>query len=119
MSSSRRTWRAKFANAFHGVAQGVRGQSSFAVHGAATLLVVAAGWWLDVARWEWGLLALCVGLVWVAEMTNSALESLAAAVTQEHDHRVGLALDMASGAVLLAALTAVVVGMIVLLGHLG
>ena len=118
MHARRRTWRVKFADAFRGVWYGMHGQSSFAAHGVATCCVVLAGWWLGVERWEWCLLALCVGLVVVTEMMNSALETLAPVISEEHNSRLGRALDIGSGAVLLAAATALVVGGLILLGHL-
>ena len=113
-----RSWPAKFGSAFRAITLGVRGQSSFYVHGLAAVLVVAAGSLLGVSRSEWCLLALCITIVLAAEMFNSSLERLAAAITDDYDHRIRDALDMASGAVLIAALGAVVVGAIVFLNRL-
>lgn len=115
---TRRTWRAKFADAFRGLMWGVRGQSSFAVHLPMAVLVVGLAAWLRVSRWEWGLLSLCIAAVLVAEMLNSSLESMAKAVEDRHNVEIGRALDVASAAVLLAAIGAAVVGMIVFLPHL-
>ena len=77
-------WVAKFRDAFRGIALGVRGQSSFYVHFAVALAVVIAGWLLQVTLLEWGLLILCITIVLVAEMFNSALEALAKAYPAEH-----------------------------------
>ncbi len=113
-----RSWPAKFGRAFRAIALGVRGQSSFYVHGLAAVLVVAAGVLFEVSRTEWCLLALCITIVLAAEMFNSSLERLAAAISDNYDHRIRDALDMASGAVLIAAIGAVVVGAIVFLNRL-
>ena len=113
-----RSWPAKFGHAFRAIALGVRGQSSFYVHGLAAVLVVVTAAFLGVSRTEWCLLALCITIVLAAEMFNSSLERLATAITEEYDERIRDALDMASGAVLLAALGAVVVGAIVFLNRL-
>ena len=67
------------------------------------------------SRIEWCLLALCVAIVLTAEIFNSALEQLAKAITREHDAHIRAALDMASGAVLLASVGAAIVGTVVLL----
>ncbi len=112
-----RSWPAKFGHALRGIRLGSRGQSSFSVHGIAAVLVVAVGVWLEVSRTEWSLLALCITIVLTAEMFNSALERLATAVTEEYDERIGTALDIASSAVLIAALGAAIVGAIIFLNR--
>ena len=110
-----RTWFRKFADARRGMIEATRGQSSFIVHLGATALVVLLGWWRNVSRIEWCLLMLCVTVVLMAEVFDSALEHLAKAITREQDDHIRAALDMASGAVLLASLGAAIVGTLLLL----
>jgi diacylglycerol kinase len=112
-SRQRRSWPQKFRDAFRGVKQGVRGQSSFFVHCFTAAAVIAAGLVLRVNAVEWCLLALCIGGVLSAEMFNTALEALARAVTDRDDPHLRDALDVGSAAVLLAALSAVAVGTVV------
>jgi diacylglycerol kinase len=112
----RRTWHDKFRDALRGCRRGIRGQSSFFVHFFAAAAVVAAGVALEVDLVQWCLLALCIAGVLAAEMFNSALEHLARAVKRDRDAELGLALDIGSGAVLLAAAGAATVGAIVF-GH--
>ena len=88
------------------------------VHACAALAVVAAGVYYGVSRMEWVALVVTITLVMVAEATNSALEELADAVTQEFEPRIGRAKDIAAGMVLLAALGAVVVGGVIFSPHL-
>ncbi len=114
-----RSWPDKFRDAFTGLALGLRGQSSFYVHIFATVLVLAAGFLLHLNHLEWAVLAVCVTIVFTAEMFNTALEQLARAVRDEHHPHLGAALDLGSAAVLLAALGAAVVGAIVFLNRLG
>lgn len=111
----RRPWdlRHKFADAFRGIAVGMRGQSSFAFHCVAAVVVVAAAVVLKCERWEWVALAAAIGLVFVAELFNSALERLARAITSDKDDRIRDALDMAAGAVFLASVVAAAMGAIV------
>lgn len=111
-----RSWHVKFADAFRGVRDEIRTQSSFRVHFAAAVAVVVAGFLLKVSPLEWSLLVLCITGVWVAEMFNTALEALARAISLEPNPQIRLALDVASAAVLMASLGAAVVGAIVL-GH--
>jgi diacylglycerol kinase len=109
----RRTWRARFADAFRGLRYGLQGQASFQVHFLAALAVIVAGLLVQLTTVEWALIALAIGLVFAAELANTSLEWLARAVSEQHDERIGKALDLASAAVLAASLTAVVVGLCV------
>ena len=103
-------WIRKFGNAFRGVKRGVRGESSFFVHFFIAVCVVVAAAILRMPIWAWCLLALCIATVLVAEMFNSALEHLAKAVTSDEHPEIRDALDIASGAVLLASIGAATVG---------
>jgi diacylglycerol kinase len=113
-----RTWRDKFADAFAGVALGIVGQSSFYVHGLCFVLVVLVGLMMRLEWWQWTALLLASSLVVCLELVNSALESLARAVTDTYDSNIDQALKIASGAVLLAAGFAVFVGMVVFVPRL-
>lgn len=108
-------WRRKFAVAFRGIATGVRGQASFRIHLAASIAVVVTAAVLRMHGWQWAALLLCIVMVLVAELFNSALEFLARAITEEQDERIRQALDIAAGAVLTAAIGAAVVGIVVFL----
>lgn len=115
----RQGWGAKFACALRGIARGAAGQSSFYVHLPAAVAVVVLGALLRVTPAEWGLLLLCITVVLAAELLNSALESLARAVAQEHNEHLAAALDISSGAVLVASAGAAIVGAIVFVYRLG
>jgi diacylglycerol kinase len=112
-SPGRRPWRRKFADAFRGLSRAVRSQSSFIVHLWAAVAVVVAAAVLRVSLVEWCLLLGAIGVVLVAEIFNTAIESLARAIDVGRHPRIRDALDMASAAVLLAAITAAVIGVIV------
>jgi len=85
------------------------------VHVVAAAGVVLAGWLLDVRAWQACVLSLCITLVLVVELLNTALERLAKAVARGQNEHVRDALDVSSAAVLAAAGGAVVVGIVVLL----
>jgi diacylglycerol kinase len=108
-----RSWPEKFRGAFRGLKEGVRGQSSFFVHFFIAAAVITTAAILGMSLLEWCLLLLCITLVLAAEMFNSALESLAKAVTDRLDPHVGRALNIGSAAVLIAAIGAAVVGAII------
>ena len=114
-----RSWAQKFADAFRGVALGVRGQSSFYVHFSVAALVIIAACALQITLVEWCLLLICIAIVLAAEMFNSALESLGKAIDTEHNPHLAKALDNSSAAVLVVSLGAATVGGIVFLYRLG
>jgi diacylglycerol kinase len=116
VKTTRRPWASKFADAFRGLSRAVRTQSSFFVHVWVAVAVVVAGAVLRVSLVEWCLLAGAIGIVLVAETFNTAIESLARAFDARRHPRIRDALDMASAGVLLSAMTAAVIGLIVL-GH--
>jgi diacylglycerol kinase len=116
---SERPWPRKFRDAFRGVKEGIRGQSSFFVHLFMAAAVVVAAVILKVVLIEWCILVLCITIVLTAEMFNSALESMAKAITGEADPHLGNSLDIGSAAVLLASIGAAVVGGIIFLNRLG
>jgi len=105
-----RRWRDKFREAFRGVKLGVRGHSSFAVHFFAAAAAVAACVALDCRLVEWCLILLCIGTVFVAELFNSAIETLFQGLDADTRSRWNGSLDIAAGAVLVASLFAVLVG---------
>jgi diacylglycerol kinase (ATP) len=108
----------KFAASFRGLLLGIRGDSSFLVHLPAAVGVVAAGAYFQVSTVDWCLLVLCIAIVLAAELFNSALESLAKAVTRAEDPHVARALDIASGAVLMSSVGAAVVGLLIFVPRL-
>jgi diacylglycerol kinase len=119
MPSPQRSWSSKFRDAFRGLKAGVRGQSTFFVHYFATAAVIAAAAVLRVDLYEWCMLLLCITAVLVAEMFNSALESMAKAITGQSDPHLGNSLDIGAAAVLVASIGASIVGAIIFGNRIG
>ncbi|HEY9035218.1 MAG TPA: diacylglycerol kinase family protein [Pseudomonadales bacterium] len=90
--------------------RGLAAEHNCRVHAVATVLVVMAGVVVGVHRLEWMLLIAAIGLVWMAEAFNTALERLADAVSPAPHPLIGEAKDIAAAAVLLAAVTALCLG---------
>lgn len=109
----RRPWAQKFRDALRGLKFGIRGHSSFFVHFFAAALVVAGAAAVECSAEQWGLLLLCIGVVLTAELFNSAVETLHRGLDAETRERTWKALDIAAGAVLMASLSAMVVGLLV------
>ncbi|QDU72383.1 diacylglycerol kinase [Mucisphaera calidilacus] len=112
-------WRRGRLHSFGYAASGLRrlvaGQPNAWVHLFATCVVVALGLLLGLSWGEWAAVVLAIGLVWTAEALNTAVEILGDAVSAEEHPLVGQAKDLGAAAVLIASLTAVVVGLVVFL----
>lgn len=109
-------WIDKFRNALCGVRVGIVNQSSFSVHlpMAGLVLIIAAV--LRCSAIQLVVLLLCIALVLSLELMNSAVEYLARGLCREHNPEVGKALDIASAAVLVAAVISAVIGLTIF-GH--
>lgn len=114
----RRPWRHKFGDALRGLKLGIRGHSSFFVHFFFAALALAAAAVLRCVLWEWCILILCIGMVMTAELFNSALETLFRGLDEATRERSWRCLDIAAGAVLLASITAALLGVCVFVNRL-
>jgi diacylglycerol kinase (ATP) len=102
-----------FGFAFQGLYSLLRYEHNAWIHLLATIVVVGLAWWLQLTRAEWILLVLVIGLVWMAEAFNTALEHLANAVTKDHDRHIKQAKDLAAAAVLIASMVAAITGILI------
>jgi diacylglycerol kinase (ATP) len=107
-----------FKAAFCGVAHAARTQRNFRLHLAAAVGVVAAGLFFSLARWEWGLVVFSIGLMWSAELLNTAIEIVVDQLSPHYHEQARAAKDVAAAGVLLAAIAAAGVGLIVFGPHL-
>lgn len=107
-----------FKYAFVGIWTMLRSQHNAWIHAFATFCVIGAGIFLRVSSAEWCWLVLAIMAVWTAEALNTAFEFLADAVSPAFHPLVKHAKDIAAGAVLIAAIGAVVIGLLVFGPHL-
>lgn len=114
----RRWWRDRLRPACRGIKLGVRGHSRFFIHFFCTALVLAAAIVLRCDLVQWCLLLGCIGLVHITELLNNAIEALFRGLDEESMARAAPCLDIAAGAVLLASLTASLIGGLIFLSRL-
>lgn len=111
-------WIAKFQCAFRGWWLGSYSQTSFGVHYLAAAIVIGLAGFLNCELWEWCALFLCISAVMMAELMNSALESLARSISSDFNSHIRDALDIASGAVLVVSIGSAVIGCLIFLPKL-
>lgn len=106
-----------FVHATNGLRLSLRERNA-RVQAAAGLVAIALGAALNFSRVEWAVLTLTIALVLALETVNSAIEALVDLVTLDYHPLAKRAKDLAAGAVWLAALAAVVVGLLLFLPRL-
>ncbi|MBM4412625.1 MAG: diacylglycerol kinase family protein [Chloroflexi bacterium] len=106
---------ASFGYAVRGIYAVAWSQRNFRIHVVAATLVCAVAWWLECSRLEWAILLITMGFVLVSEALNTAVETVVDLVSPEYHVLAARAKDVAAGAVLIAALTAVGVAVVILL----
>lgn len=102
-----------FNSALEGIVYALRTQRNVKIHFAVTALVLFASVWLSITKVELILLLITIALVLVTEMVNSSLEVMLDLAVERYHPLARIAKDVAAGAVLFAALNAVVVGYLI------
>ena len=102
-----------FRYAFHGVFQAVQSQHNMWIHIFAAIVVIVAALFFDIGFTEWLFVIFAIGFVFGAELFNSAIETLVDLVSPGENQKAGMIKDIAAGAVLIAAITAAVIGMMI------
>jgi diacylglycerol kinase len=73
------------------------------------------GIWLQIEWRDWALLIMAILVVWLAEIINTALEAITDLASPEAHPLARVGKDVGAGAVLLASVTAFILGLLVLL----
>lgn len=103
-----------FQNAFSGIYYVLRTQRNARIHLVITTAVGLLGTWLGLGISQWVPLVLAAGLVWTAEIVNTAVETVVDLSSPQERSLAGTAKDVSAGAVLLSAAAAALVGILIL-----
>lgn len=103
-----------FQFAFRGIWHTFKTQRNAQIHGGVALIVFVVGLWLGLSRSEWAIIILTIGFVIATEMLNTVAEAAMDYATADFDPQVKIVKDVAAGAVLVAAITSIIVGLVVL-----
>lgn len=110
-------WRS-LGHAIDGISTLFRDQHNAWIHALATAVVLAGAYYFHVSAIEWLALIVAISMVWIAEALNTAFEYLCDVVSPEFHPLVKKSKDIAAGAVLIAAMGAVAIGVVVFLPYL-
>jgi undecaprenol kinase len=101
--------------AISGIKAAFKSERNLRIHVAAMIVVLLAGFYLNLSLTAWGLVILSIGFVLVSELLNTAVERLGdEAANGRQKQRIKNAKDISAGAVLISALTAVAIGVVFL-----
>ena len=104
-----------FYFAFNGISYSFRTQLNFRIHCLISLLVIAVCFYLGLTAAEWLWIFAAIAFVFIAELFNTAIEILVDLVSPEFNPKAGLIKDISAAAVLIAAIMALITGIIILL----
>lgn len=104
--------------AVRGIIYAVRTEPHMRFHLSSTVVVILAGWWLDISAIQWLFVIFAIALVWVAELINTAIEAAVDLYTSDYHPLAKVAKDVAAGAVLVAAVNSLMVAGIIFLPKL-
>ncbi|MFT4055185.1 MAG: diacylglycerol kinase family protein [Novosphingobium sp.] len=103
-----------FVFAWRGLRWLVHNEHNARVHLAASIATIGAGLFLKVSANDWRWLFLAMGLVWLAEAFNTAIEQMCDRVEPNFDPVIGRIKDVCAGAVLVSSIVAVGIGLLTL-----
>jgi len=107
-----------FKCAFKGMRVMIATQHNAWLHAIATVLVIGLGLVFRLSTAEWSVLVLAMMSVWTSEALNTAFEFLTDVASPEFHPLAEKAKDVAAGAVLIAAIGSVAVGLLIFGPHL-
>jgi len=102
-----------FTYAFKGLILFLKTEHNAWLHLAAAFLVICLGFALKISNYDWCLLSGSIGMVFITEAFNTAIEKLTDVVSPEHSEKAGMVKDIAAGAVLIASMVALVTGALI------
>lgn len=101
-------------NAINGLWHVFKSQQNAHLHLIATIIVVVTGLWLRLSIVNWIFLLLVIGMVWIAEFLNTALEVIVNLASPDQHPLAKVGKDIGAAAVLIAAVIALIIGIIIL-----
>lgn len=106
-----------FKYALEGIWVALKDEPNLLIHLVITLLVILLGLYFNISLFEWLVLVLTFGLIISLELTNTAIEEAVDSFTESEHPSAKKAKDVAAGAVLVASITAIIIGIFIFLPY--
>ena len=102
-----------FKYAFNGLIDTYRTEQSVWIYIPVALIVILIGFYLKINTTEWLIIILILGIILSLELINTALEAVVDLATEKYHPLAKKAKDTVSAAVLIFAVTSVIIGLII------
>lgn len=105
---------AAFGHAFRGWWHVLKTQHNAWIHSVVATIVIIVGLWVGLKPLDWAVIVLTIAMVFTAEFINTAIEAVVDLASPVHHPLAKVGKDVGAGAVLVAALAGVVIGLLIL-----
>jgi diacylglycerol kinase len=102
-----------FSYAFKGLVYSLK-QRNMKIILTCAILTILAAIFLKVNINHWCILLICIGLVMALEMINTAIEGIVDLISPDYNEKAGKIKDLAAGAVLVASIASLIIGILIL-----
>lgn len=103
-----------FRHAFRGWFYVLRTQRNAWIHSAIATAVFIVGMWLQLSLHDWAIIILTAAFVFTAEFINTAIEVVVDLASPDEHPLAKIGKDVGAAAVLVAALAAILIGLLIL-----
>lgn len=100
-----------FGFALYGIYYALTRERNLRIHFTAGAFAIFISRYYDLSRAELCILIMSIGFVWVCELINTSIENTVDLETAEYHRLAKIAKDVAAGAVLVSAITSVIIGL--------
>lgn len=100
-------------NSINGIKYTIKSGRNFKIQLVFAVVAILAGIIFKISMQEWTILTIIIFLVLLAEMVNTAVETIVNMITTEYNENAKNAKDISAGAVTLCALCSIIVGLII------
>lgn len=103
-----------FRFAFSGWWFVIRTQRNAWIHAVVSVVVIIVSLWLQLPLRDWAVIIIAIAMVWTAEFINTALEAVVDLASPQQHYLAQVGKDVGAAAVLIAAGSAAMIGMLIL-----
>ena len=107
-----------FKNAFSGLRVAILQEQTFKIQAFIAIFVLLLSFYFKVSKIDFLILFLVMILVLSLELINSQIERILDYLNQEFDEKIKIIKDLSAAAVLLAALSSLVIGFLIFIPYI-
>jgi len=98
-----------FKNALDGIIHTIKSERNMKIHLIAATVVIIASFLLKLSKVEFFIVCLCIALVIICELFNTAIEVMTDIIVDVYHPKAKIVKDVSAGAVFISALISIIV----------